>query len=63
MSVEIYTKGGFDLTSTHGGDALLGDDPGMVEDRRFQLLMPRAYVEELLEDAQTPPSAAASGRR
>jgi hypothetical protein len=56
--VEIYSKGGFDLTSTHGGDPLLGDDPGMVEDRRFQLLMPRAYVEELLEDAQTPPTAA-----
>jgi Tol biopolymer transport system component/imidazolonepropionase-like amidohydrolase len=56
--VEIYTKGSFDLTSTHGGDALLGEDPSMVEDRRFQLLMPRTYVEELLEDAQTPPTAA-----
>ena len=52
--VEIYTKGGFDLTSTHGGDALLGDDPGMVEDPRFQLLMPKAYVEGLLDDAQSP---------
>ena len=56
--VEIYTKGGFDLTSTHGGDALLGDDPGMVEDQRFQLLMPKAYVEGLLDDAQSPPTAA-----
>lgn len=56
--VEIYTKGGFDLTSTHGGDALLGDDPGMVEDPRFQLLMPKAYVEGLLDDAQSPPTAA-----
>ena len=56
--VEIYTKGGFDLTSTHGGDALLGDDPGMVEDRRFQLLMPKAYVEDLLNDAQSPPTDA-----
>src|SRR5262245_63354806 len=26
--VEIYAKGGFDLTSTHGGDALLGDGRG-----------------------------------
>jgi Tol biopolymer transport system component/imidazolonepropionase-like amidohydrolase len=57
-AVRLYADGDFALTSTHGGNAILGNDPGILTDPRFNLLMPPNYVNGLRNNASTPPSAA-----
>jgi hypothetical protein len=57
-AVSLYADGDFALTSTHGGNAILGNDPGILTDPRFNLLMPPNYVNGLRNNASTPPSAA-----
>ena len=56
--VALLSQGDFDLTTTHSGLALLGDDPAMVEDVRFRYLMPDQYVQRLREQAANPSSPA-----
>jgi Tol biopolymer transport system component len=57
-AVSLYSDGDYALTSTHGGNAILGNDPGILTDPRFNLLMPPNYVNALRNNASTPPSAA-----
>jgi len=54
----LYTQGRFNLTTTHGGNAILGDDPAFVEDPRFRLLMPLSYANGLRNNAANPPTEA-----
>ena len=54
----LYTQGRFNLTTTHGGNAILGDDPAIVEDPRFKLLMPLSYATGLRNNAANPPTEA-----
>jgi hypothetical protein len=56
-AVSLYADGDFALTSTHGGNAILGNDPAILSDPRFNLLMPPNYVNGLRNNASTPPSA------
>ena len=57
-AVSLYSYGDYALTSTHGGNAILGNDPGILTDPRFNLLMPPNYVAGLTNNASTPPTAA-----
>lgn len=56
--IALFSKGDFDLCTTHGAIPLIGDDPGMVEDRRVELLMPDQFVGGLRNSAQNPPTDA-----
>ena len=54
--IDLYAKGDFYLTSTHGGATILGDDPGILNDPRFVMLMPPNYVGALRKNISTPVS-------
>ena len=55
-AVALYSQGDYALTSTHGGNAILGQDPALLDDPRLNLLMPPNYVTALRNNAGTPPS-------
>jgi Tol biopolymer transport system component len=57
-AVALYSQGGYALTSTHGGNAILGQDPAILTDPRFNLLMPPNYVNGLRNNASNPPTPA-----
>ena len=55
----LYTEGRFDLSSHHTRTQnILGDDPAILEDPRFELLMPPNYRESVRSQASTPPTEA-----
>lgn len=54
--IALYSQGDFDLTTTHNANSLIGADPGIVDDRRVQLLMPVQYIAGLRNAAQNPPT-------
>ncbi|MBI4520770.1 MAG: amidohydrolase family protein, partial [Gemmatimonadetes bacterium] len=56
--VALFSEGEFDLTTTHNGLALLGDDAGMLDDPRYHYLMPDQYQNALAARARTPPTDA-----
>jgi len=56
-AVSLYSEGDYALTSTHGGNAILGQDPALASDPRLNLLMPPNYVTALRNNASTPPTA------
>lgn len=53
----LYTEGDFHLSSHHvRTNHILGDDPGILEDPRFRVLMPRGYVFQVEQQASRPPT-------
>jgi Tol biopolymer transport system component len=55
--VALYSQGGFHLSSQHTQTQnVLGDDPGILADPRFTLLMPPDYVNAIRTQASTPPT-------
>jgi hypothetical protein len=52
--IDLYSKGDFDLCSTHGGRQLVGDRPELIQDDRFKYLMPRNFAVRYINDAQNP---------
>jgi Tol biopolymer transport system component/imidazolonepropionase-like amidohydrolase len=57
-ALALFTRSDFDLITTHGGQALLGENPAMLEDARVRLLMPEQYVGALMRRANTPTTEA-----
>ncbi|MGW3608042.1 MULTISPECIES: amidohydrolase family protein [unclassified Micromonospora] len=57
-ALALFTEGESDMASTNLAPALIGDDPMIVQDRRFQLLMPPQFVPAMLQAAQNPPTDA-----
>ena len=57
-AVALFSQGDYALSSSHsGGQNVLGDDPGILTDPRFTLLMPAEYMAEIRTQAGTPPTA------
>ncbi len=53
----LYTQTNFALVSHHSsGNNVLGDDPGILDDQRFNLLMPAQYLSRLRTQVATPPT-------
>ena len=54
----LYTEGDFHISSHHvRTNQILGDDPGILDDPRFQL-MPRGYLPQLRQQLSRAPTAA-----
>jgi imidazolonepropionase-like amidohydrolase len=57
-AMALFTQGDFALSSSHSGsNNVLGDQPGILTDPRFTLLMPAEYTNQIRAQAGTPPSA------
>jgi hypothetical protein len=55
--IALYSQGAFHLSSQHTQTQnVLGDDPDILSDPRFTLLMPPDYVGAITTQASTPPS-------
>ncbi len=55
----LYTQGDFHLSSHHvRTNQILGEEPGLMEDPRVQVLMPRGYLPQLEQQASRPPTEA-----
>lgn len=53
----LYTGGDFHLSSHHvRTNHILGDDPGILDDPRFRVFMPRGYVFQVEQQASRPPT-------
>lgn len=56
--IDLYVQGAFHLSSHHTRtNQILGDDPGILEDPRFLLLMPPNYRAAVEAQASRPPTA------
>jgi imidazolonepropionase-like amidohydrolase len=56
--VALFTETDYALSSSHsGGNNVLGDEPGILTDPRFTLLMPAEYQAQIRTQAGTPPTA------
>lgn len=59
----LYTGTDYHLSSHHiRTNFILGDDPGILEDPRFRLLMPRNYIFQVEQQASRPPNEAERAR-
>lgn len=57
--IALYTEGDFHLSSHHvRTNQILGEVPGLMEDPRVQVLMPRGYLPQLRQQASRPPTEA-----
>jgi hypothetical protein len=57
--IALYTEGDFSLSSHHvRTNQILGEEPGLMEDPRVQVLMPRGYLPQLEQQASRPPTDA-----
>jgi Tol biopolymer transport system component len=57
--IALYTGSDFHLSSHHvRTNHILGDDPGILDDPRFRVLMPRGYVFQVEQQASRPPTEA-----
>jgi Tol biopolymer transport system component len=57
--IALYTEGDFDLSSHHvRTNQILGEEPGLMDDPRVSVLMPRGYLPQLEQQASRPPTEA-----